>query len=97
MNGANFSASTLYCAAIYFLIACREDPLRSFSSLMALFTISEVFGCVGLAFAFLTPPAAEADAFGFFAGVAGAGVSDATAVSAIVCVCLFVLRTCKSI
>lgn len=83
MNGANFSASTLYWAAMYFLIACSDDPLRSFSSLMAFVTISEVFGCVGFALAFFTPPAA-ADALGcFFAGVAGAGASDATAVSAI--------------
>jgi hypothetical protein len=48
---------------------------------MALFTISDVFGWVGFAFGFFAP--AEADAFGFFAGVAGAGASAATAVSAI--------------
>lgn len=93
MNGASFSASTLYWAAMYFLMACSEDPLRSLSSLMALFTISEVLGCVGFALGFLAPPAA-AEAFGFFAGVAGAGASAATAVSAIF---LFVgLRTTKT-
>lgn len=84
MKGANFSASTLYWAAMYFLMACSEDPLRSFNSLMALFTISEVLGCVGFAFAFFTPPAAAEDFGCFFAGVAGAGASDATAVSAII-------------
>lgn len=80
MNGASFSASTLYWAAMYFLMACRDEPLRSLRSLIALFTISEVFGCVGFAFGFLV----AADAFVFLAGVAGAGVS--TAVSAIVIV-----------
>ncbi|GBP00179.1 hypothetical protein EVAR_62508_1 [Eumeta japonica] len=84
---AHASASTLYWAAIYFLMACREEPLRSFSSLIALLTISEVFGCVGFAFGFLTtpPPPPTAVAFGFFAAAAVvAGASDATAVSAIV-------------
>lgn len=64
---------------MYFLIAFSEDPLRSFSSLIALFTISDVFGWVGFGLGFL----AAADAFGFLAGVAGAGASAATAVSAI--------------
>lgn len=83
MNGASFSESTLYWAAIYFLIACREEPLRSFNSFIALFTISDVLGWVGFAFGFLAAPPAAAEAFGFFAGVAGAGASVATAVSAI--------------
>lgn len=84
MKGASFSASTLYEAAMYFLIACREEPLRSFSSMMALFTISEVLGCVGFALGFLAAAAAAAAPFCFFAGVAGAGTSEATAVSAII-------------
>lgn len=79
MKGANFSASTLYVAAMYFLIAWSDDPLRSFISLMALFTISDVLGWVGFALGFF----AAADLV-FFAGVAGAGLSDATAASAIV-------------
>lgn len=86
MNGANFSASTLYWAAMYFLIACKDEPLRSLSSAIALFTISDVFGWLGLALGFLAPAEAPplADVFGFLTGVAGAGVSVATAVSAIV-------------
>ncbi|GBP92399.1 hypothetical protein EVAR_66795_1 [Eumeta japonica] len=51
--------------------------------LIALLTISEVFGCVGFAFGFLTtpPPPPTAVAFGFRrgGGVVGAGASDATA------------------
>lgn len=47
MNGASFSASSLYVEETYFLIACRDDPPRSFRLLIAAFTISEVRGCAG--------------------------------------------------
>uniref|UniRef100_A0A1B0C9A7 Core Histone H2A/H2B/H3 domain-containing protein n=1 Tax=Lutzomyia longipalpis TaxID=7200 RepID=A0A1B0C9A7_LUTLO len=43
-------------------MACRDDPPRSFNSLIALLTISEVFGCVGFAF-FAAPPLLGALAF----------------------------------
>lgn len=33
---------------MYFLMACRDEPPRSFNSLIALLTISDVGGCVGL-------------------------------------------------
>ncbi|GBP02292.1 hypothetical protein EVAR_85395_1 [Eumeta japonica] len=71
-----------------FLDGLQRRTAAPFSSLIALLTISEVFGCVGFAFGFLTtpPPPPTAVAFGFAAaaGVVGAGASDATAVSAIV-------------
>lgn len=70
------------------MIACREEPPRSLRLFMALLTISEVGGCVGLAFGFFAffwapPPAAE-EPEPFFAaeGAAGdeAGCDDATSV-----------------
>merc|ERR1712226_1839876 len=49
MKGASLATSTLYSAAMYFLMAAVEDPLRSFSPLTAASTIVEVGGWVGLA------------------------------------------------
>ena len=65
---------------MYFLMAWRDEPPRSFKLLMAALTMSAVFGC-DAAFGFF----ALSD-FGFFAaflGVAGAGAGVAVAVSAI--------------
>lgn len=45
MKGANFSPSTLYVEAMYFLIAWTDEPLRSFNSLIAVVTILAVDGC----------------------------------------------------
>ncbi|GBP47643.1 hypothetical protein EVAR_40039_1 [Eumeta japonica] len=70
MKDACFSAFTLYWAAIYLLITCRDELLRSFNSLIVLLTISEVFECVGFDFGFLTKPP-TAVPFGFFAAAAG--------------------------
>lgn len=50
MNGANLSASTLLFEAMYFLIACNDEPPRSCRFLMALLTNCDVGGCDGLAF-----------------------------------------------
>ncbi|KYN09706.1 hypothetical protein ALC57_18227, partial [Trachymyrmex cornetzi] len=44
INGATFSPSTLYVDTMYFLIAWKDEPLRSFNCLIAAVTISEVGG-----------------------------------------------------
>lgn len=66
---------------MYFLIACREEPPRSFKLLIAPLTISDVRGCAGLLRGFFDAAAA----FAFLAGdAATAGAGVATAVSAMV-------------
>merc|ERR1711972_988383 len=66
MNGANFSTSTLQLAAMYFLMAWRDEPPLSFRVLMAAFTIVAVGGWFGVVFGFL--------AFAAFLGLAATSV-----------------------
>lgn len=44
MKGVIFSASILYVSVTYFLMACKEDPSRSFRLWMALVTMLDVGG-----------------------------------------------------
>ena len=68
MKGVNRSRSTLWWAPMCFLMACREDPPRSFKAVMASTTISATLGWVGAVLGFLAA---------FFLGVAAAGVAAA--------------------
>ncbi|XP_039285266.1 uncharacterized protein LOC120351545 [Nilaparvata lugens] len=72
-------------AAMYFLIACSDEPPRSLSPAIAAFTISPVGGCAGLARGFLELAAAF-DAAAFFAladvDAAGTVAAGLVAVSA---------------
>jgi hypothetical protein len=76
MNGANFSTSTLYWAARYFLMAWSDEPPRSFSVLTAATTISLTGGWVFGAFGFFG--FADADFAAFFGGEAGFSTGAAT-------------------
>lgn len=68
---------------MYFLIACNDDPLRSFNVLIAAFTISAVGGWFGFTDGFLAPAAFGAfDAFGAFAFLAAAGDAATAATGA---------------
>merc|ERR1712079_381572 len=62
MKGASLTMSTLLLAAMCFLMAARDDPLRLFKPLTAATIMTVVLGWVGLALGFA----------GFFA-LAGAG------------------------
>jgi hypothetical protein len=77
---------------MYFLIACSDDPPRSFKLLMAPFTISEVGGCVGFDrgfFAFFSDAAAAA----FFDGVVAVVAGDE--VVCCCCACTSVISSVK--
>merc|ERR1712110_1372976 len=52
MKGASLATSTLLLAAMCFLMAAREDPLRSFNALTAATIMTVVLGWVGLALGF---------------------------------------------
>merc|ERR1711899_608239 len=68
MKGASLTMSTLLLAAMCFLMAARDDPLRLFKPLTAATIMTVVLGWVGLALGFA----------GFFA-LAGAAAGAASA------------------
>ena len=72
-------------AAKYFLIACNDEPPRSFNVFTAAITISPVGGCVAFAFGFLAAADADAGDFATFAtflgGDDGAGVTSTAGTS----------------
>merc|ERR1712117_875712 len=67
MKGASLTMSTLLLAAMCFLMAARDDPLRLFKPLTAATIMTVVLGWVGLALGFA----------GFFA-LAGAAAGAAS-------------------
>merc|ERR1711971_1106534 len=72
MKGASLTRSTLLLAAMCFLMALREDPLRLFNPLTAATIMTVVLGWVGLALGFAA-----------FLALAGAATGAAGAASAI--------------
>lgn len=68
---------------MYFLIACRDEPFRSFRSLMAARTISDAGGWLGLTRGFV----AFAAAFFGVAGDAAAGADSVATLSVIFTIC----------
>jgi len=78
MKGAYFSASTLYVDEIYFLIAWRDEPPRSFKFSIALLTMVAVAGCAACFAGFLGA------AFFGVVGLSAETGADTSSLSAIV-------------
>lgn len=74
-------------AATYFLIACKDEPPRSFRLLIALQTISEVGGWEGFVLGFLAFFGEAA----FLTAIAEADVGDAATTGAVTSAILLVV------